>query len=257
MILVVDAGNSRIKWAFSTLDSAHPLESTNAGSAFYQPPMERAASLEATLESVWCGFPAPTRVLVSNVGGDSVRCMLRTWIKQHWRVVPEFVHSRPQGWGVVNGYDRPADLGVDRWAGMVGAFNVIKAPCCIIDGGTAVTIDGVNKQGNHIGGVIMPGITLMRRSLLENTSRIRVADSCANPGLGKNTGDAVASGTTFAVIAGIEHALAEIERVLGSIPTILVAGGDANIIGAAISRSHKIDHHLVLKGLVTMASAAP
>ena len=108
MNLVVDAGNSRIKWAFAKLTSDPVLDVKQAGNAFYGKSDERVAFLTGVLESTWTTFPTPTRVLVSNVGGDKVQECLTAWVKRHWQVAPEFVPSRenwsrrkqipPPGW---------------------------------------------------------------------------------------------------------------------------------------------------------------
>lgn len=253
MILVADAGNSRIKWAFATRSPDPVLEVKYAGSAFYGKPNERASPLAQVLESTWAAYAAPARVIISNVGGDDVEVGLNDWVKRNWRIAPEFVRSQASGWGVVNAYERPQELGVDRWVGLVAAYHAVKAPCCVIDGGTAVTIDGVDQQGHHVGGVIMPGLSLMRASLLEQTSRIRSTDGAGESSLSTDTGGAVASGTSFALIAGIERAVAEVEHVLGTSSARFVTGGDAGFISAAISGEHKIEPNLVLKGLAIMA----
>ena len=254
MNLVVDAGNSRIKWAFVTEAREPVLDTKQAGNAFYGKPDERPSSLAGVLESNWVGYPTPARVVVSNVGGDEVQECLSDWVNRHWRIAPEFVRSQASGWGVVNGYECPQTLGVDRWVGLVAAYHAVKSSCCVVDGGTAVTIDGVDRQGHHIGGVIMPGLSLMRGSLLEQTSRIRETGGAGKSGLGTDTGAAVASGTSFALIAGIERALAEVERVLGTKSATFVTGGDAVFISSALSVEHKIEPNLVLKGLAIMAS---
>ena len=255
MILVVDAGNSRIKWAYAGPAGCMAIETERAGSAYYGNPRERAASLAGLLDSTWCAHPSPTRALVSNVGGDEVEGVLESWVQRHWQIGPEFVCSQASGWGVVNAYERPASLGADRWVSLVAGYNLIKDACCIIDAGTAVTIDGVTRGGHHVGGVIMPGLSLMRRSLLEQTSKIRCADGAGEPGLGTDTGEAVASGTAFALMAGIERAVAEVEGALGSLAATLVTGGDADFIGASLSTEIKVEHDLVLKGLAIMAGS--
>lgn len=257
MILVVDAGNSRIKWAYSNGGADSVLEEAHAGQAFYGSPDQRSSLLGETLETTWRSQPPPTRVVVSNVAGEGVEEILKAWVTRHWRLDLEFVRSQPKGWGIVNAYKRPSDLGVDRWVGMVAAHNETKEGCCIVDGGTAVTIDGVTKHGRHIGGVIMPGLALMRRSLLEHTSKIGISDGAQAPGLASDTAAAVSSGTSFALIAGIQRALDTIEATLGSSATTYITGGDASFIGATLCDEHIIDHNLILKGLVIVAENEP
>ena len=99
MNLVADAGNSRIKWAFAPQARDPVLCTEHAGNAFYGKPDERPSALAGLLESTWAGYPIPTRVVISNVGGDEVQQCLCDWVKRHWRIAPEFVGSQASGWG--------------------------------------------------------------------------------------------------------------------------------------------------------------
>ena len=253
MIALVDAGNSRIKWAFSCVDCNDSSELNAVRSAFYGRPDERRASLTEILESTWTAYASPTRVLVSNVGGDDVENTLTRWISDNWKIVPEFVCSSKKGWGVTNAYAHPGELGVDRWVGLVAAYKTLNNACCIVDAGTAVTVDALDQRGQHRGGVILPGLALMRRSLLEQTSKIRSAEGTQSFALGQNTGEAVASGTAFALLAGVERAVNEVERVLATLPVVVVTGGDADFIAAGLSRGCRVEQDLVLNGLLFMA----
>ena len=196
-------------------------------------------------------------MVVGNVAGEGVETTIKAWANRYWKLQPEFVRSRREGWGVVNSYKRPSELGVDRWLGMVAARSETKEACGIVDAGTAVTIDGLTKQGQHIGGVIMPGLSLMRRSLLEHTSEILDAEGPQSLGLASDTASAVVSGTSFALIAGIERVLETLVNVLGTRPTTYVTGGDASFVGSALDSENIVDHDLVLKGLVTVARNEP
>ena len=253
MILVVDAGNSRIKWAYAESDVDSPLREDHSGQAFYGSPNQRAELLEKTLKTAWHSQPEPGRVVVGNVAGEGVETTIKAWVNRYWRLQPEFVRSQGEGWGVTNAYKCPSELGVDRWLGMVAARSKTKEACGIVDAGTAVTIDGFTNQGQHIGGVIMPGLSLMRRSLLEHTSEILAAEGPQTLGLATDTATAVVSGTSFALVAGIKRALEILAEAMGERPTLYITGGDASFIGAALEGKCIVDPDLVLKGLVTVA----
>ena len=255
MILLVDAGNTRIKWARrNTETGAGLLQPGGGGSAVYAAhSTNRGESTECILDSRWGDYPAPTRVLVSNVGGREVAGALVEWSAERWGVEVELISSIARGWGVVSAYEQPATLGVDRWVALVAAYHVVAGPCCVIDCGTAVTVDALAAGGRHLGGIIMPGAALMRRALLESTSEIFTDQGLGELRLAANTGDAVASGTAYAVVAGIERVVTEIEVSIRSPLRRLVTGGDAGFVHSILRGDSEIHPELVLEGLAIMA----
>ncbi len=106
--------------------------------------------------------------------------------------------------GVVNGYDNPAQLGADRWAALIGARGLHAGPALVVMAGTATTVDCLDAQGVFRGGLILPGLDLMRRSLARNTAGL--PEACGGYRvLPTNTDDAIVSGCIAATVGAIER----------------------------------------------------
>ena len=121
-----------------------------------------------------------------------------------WHVHPEFVESGATAGGVRSAYAEPAKLGVDRWMAMIGARTMDPRTACVVSIGTAMTIDGLDGAGRHLGGVIVPGPDLMVGSLLRNTSEIARRAEQGSVGaklLADNTLGAITQGATHALAA--------------------------------------------------------
>ena len=156
-----------------------------------------------------------------------------------------------------NGYDDYRQMGVDRWLGILATRNRYSQAACIVDAGTAVTIDQVDASGTHLGGVIVPGLDLMRRSLLSDTGDIGRLAGLENNGLapdkriilGKTTEDAIRGGSLSAICGLIEFCMEQLHSRDGD-SVLIVTGGDAERIVPQLRVA--ADHHplLVLEGLM-------
>lgn len=233
MILEVDAGNSRVKWRLL------------AGSGNI---VRRGHGLGANFQSI--GIPKdcerPARVRVVSVCGPEFEAKLREESMLIWGMSPEFAVSNPASSGVLNGYEIPASLGVDRWVAMLAAYNDCRAACCIVDAGTAITLDVVAETGRHEGGYIVPGLSLQRRKLEESTSiRLSAASSWSDVSLGVSTNFAVQNGIVSMVSDWI------ICESLGR-GQLYLTGGDAELLSKLLMArkiEHRLDPDLVLNGL--------
>lgn len=156
--------------------------------------------------------------------------------------------------GLVSGYRKPAQLGIDRLLAMVAARARFTGPLCVVDAGSAVTIDFVTSAGQHIGGFILPGSRMFRDCLLANTSIPRDADTEPGAVLGRDTATSVALGGLNAAAGIVERfttgsaALFPAER-----PVVVVGGGDAGQLVPLIPLDCTTLHHLVLRGLFVLA----
>lgn len=241
MKLLVDVGNSRIKWGClidGTLEAGFPVE--------------REEPLDDALRAAWSALRAPSAALICSVAGDSFDARMAQWILENWGFRPEWLRSGPEALGIVNGYADYAQLGNDRWAAMLGARSFSPGPFGVIDAGTAVTVDVVDGDGRHLGGLILPGLTLMQRSLLTGTARIREAAPVPRVVLGHSTAECVASGTGFGLAGALERCVAEVERLRAGIAWI-ATGGSWPQLGPMIARPVRYDAELVLRGLARMS----
>jgi type III pantothenate kinase len=245
--LLVDVGNTFVKWGRyrATGEGVAADNCIESGHALLAEIPELAAA--------WRKFPAPHRIVISNVAGTRARStMIR--VLEVWPAAPAplWLVSQSEQCGVRNGYRNPAQLGSDRWAAMIGARALVGGkPVLVVVCGTATTIDFVDAGGTFAGGVILPGIGLMIRSLHEGTAALPDAD-----------GQYVDSPnqTVDAIVSGSHHALAgAVERVYrmhhGGHPALicLLSGGAARAVAPRLSIPFRLHDNLVLEGLHRIA----
>lgn len=238
MILAVDAGNSRIKWGL------------HDGSAWLARGAVAIGEIDA-LSRIWAGIPRPEKAIVSNVAGEDIRNRL------HQTLTPfvgelSWADARAEQHGVKNGYLDPTRLGSDRWAALVGARGLENGPCLVVCCGTALTADALDGDGHFLGGIIIPGLRLMRRALAENTAALELQEGAFAP-FPDNTADAVCSGTLQALAGAAERMLRQLGERTGQAPRCLLSGGDAPLLLPLLPPSVRHVEDLVLEGLIRMA----
>jgi len=287
MILLLDAGNTRLKWA--TIESnANPLsqsppELSNQGSVNYQW-SSLAGQLDNALKQISDSPASLSQILLSNVAGPRLESALEIWLKGYLRsrradtqsrastissstllddksqvkenagLTIDKVTAQTTAFGVANAYDEPSQLGADRWAALVAARHFCAGPACIIDSGTALTVDLISKEGQHAGGLILPGITLMTAALVENTDAIQAGKQGQLTVFEvHSTEDAVKAGVHAAILGAITHVLAEAREKWGVEPQCVVTGGNAGSLKTGLPESSRHDPDWVLKGLAVIA----
>jgi len=247
MILLLDAGNSRLKWAI--LRNGH-FESGGvldlAGGA-----------IKELASAAWAELDTPESVLVANVNGEPFRRALNSWVKRHWKLTPDYVVAEAELFGIRNAYAEPARLGIDRWLALLAARELFNGPVCIVDCGTALTIDALAQDNRHLGGLIIPGLKLMRDALVGRAETIREQMQSASHEqvrlLGADTGSAVVGGTLYAAVAVIDRVIADLRAELGSGLRCVLTGGDApGVLPLLATRAHH-EADLVLLGLTRIA----
>ena len=223
-ILDVDIGNTRTKWRLGDACGA------SAGIDTPALPM------------------VPERIRIACVAGDRAEVAER--FLTAYRVAPEFAETSPELAGVRCGYEEPARLGVDRWLACVAAWNAVGGATVVVDLGTAATLDFVTGDGRHLGGFIVPGLGLMATALARDTAGVRVAADLA-PGLepGRNTAQAVRRGTTTMLLDFIDASVARFAREGGGASTVVLTGGDAELIADRLACAPRVEPDLVLDGL--------
>lgn len=241
-VLLVDVGNSRLKWGLSRDGALTPGEPCASG-------YER---LPGELETRWGNLPPPARVLISNVAGFAAAAVLHAWIRERWNLDPCFVRPKACAYGVTNGYTHPEKLGVDRWVALVGARRLQAGAVCAVDCGTAITADVLDASGQHWGGLIVPGLNLMRKALIAGAQGLSGEEwrNCAF--LGQDTAAAMSGGALLAAAGLIERVLRDSARKLGTTPRLLLTGGDADSVGAALETPYRSIPELVLEGLLVI-----
>ena len=236
MLLLVDAGNTRIKWAIAAPDAA-PGDWTADGAVPH-------AELER-LQAAWAG-QGLTRAIVSNVAGHAMQAQLTALLAPLVPAPPEWFTSRAELGGLRNRYRTPTQLGSDRFAAALGARslapgkNLVVATC-----GTATTVDAVSAAGDFLGGMILPGLGLMLSALARGTAQLpQVAPGAAPATFADHTSDAILSGCLAAQAGAIERACAALPADL-----CIVSGGAAASVAPLLSVPHWMLDNIVLVGL--------
>jgi type III pantothenate kinase len=147
----------------------------------------------------------------------------------------------------MNCYEYPERLGVDRWMVMIGARQITEGPCCVIDAGTALTIDMIHGNGKHLGGLIVPGLSLMFGCLESGTAIPGYAEQLSDNNLGCSTNTAIQLGCLRALAGVVEKTLHDTGLVD---PKVLLTGGDATLLASVVNYPLTIVPDLVLQGLL-------
>ena len=249
-VLLVDIGNTRIKWSVLRADKLGR-----------QKALEHAGVTARDLKRhLFARTPGLTRVIAASVAGTRLNRMLSTTCRRETGLTCEFVASARNAAGLTTRYKEPWRLGVDRFMAVIAAYHMARARgACVIDLGTAMTIDLVDPLGVHLGGAIIPGPQLMVDSVLGNTAGIaqRASGTLSNKRLfAQDTRAAIHQETLYAAAASIDRAVAEAQRALQRAPLVLLTGGAAVQIEPLLQCSYVSVPDLVLRG-VALRSGLP
>lgn len=237
MILAIDCGNTRVKWG---LREPHASDWRALGAV----PLADIARLGAD----WSALPAPSQIVIANVAGEPAREALSAQLAR-WAVEPLWVSAQAAQCGVTNTYADPEQLGVDRWAALVGAWHLQRGACLVVNAGTATTVDLLSSQGVFRGGIIIPGVDLMKRALARHTAGLPLAQGrfAEQP---RCTADAIESGCLHAQAGAIERMHAGLEA--GAL--CLLCGGNAGRILPLLNIPVRAVDNLALEGLVRIGA---
>jgi len=244
MKLLVDIGNSSVKWA---LARGQQLETTGRFT-------HRGNVFAALAEQAWDGMVAPDQVLVTNVAGAGIADTLCAWAGRRWQTSPQFIRAGRQAAGVTNAYPIPEQLGADRWAAMIAAWHAAGGAVCAVDCGSALTLDLVDPAGAHRGGLILPGVTMMQQALSANTADLHLPqDEHPAVPLATGTAAAISSGCRYAAAAAVDRIVTDMAAGTGLQPEVIITGGDAQRLAPLLRVAARHDADLVLKGIAILA----
>ena len=237
--LQLDVGNSSAKWRL--VNDARVISRGN-----YRRGDESSQTLllscAETLEHIW----------ISSVAAPPVELELAGLLENRWGIAPWFARTQARTGGLRNSYEDPGRMGIDRWLAMLGARQREPGRLCVIDAGSALTVDIVSAVGQHEGGYIIPGPTLMERALLLDTDRVRFdeeVDYTLSPGT--STAEAVRHGIALAQAGAVTLALDQV----GSEPmALLFCGGGGETLMLLVHRGGQWAPDLVFEGLEAMAA---
>jgi type III pantothenate kinase len=268
MLLTIDSGNTRTKWALFDAAGNMTWQGVCANKE-----LEKAALLPPNT--------ACLTAIIANVAGEQHAEMLCTLLNKFAIKNTHWAKATPRTGDVISSYDEPETLGIDRWASMIAAWHLQKKTCIVLSAGTAVTIDALvadsatNKQeALFVGGVILPGLNLMQQSLGIATAQLPQFDPRAkiNPtatghplanALGTTTETCIYQGALCAIVGGLMQVVELLKPYTHQPPMIILSGGDATIIKAwLLKENHQqsvidsviIVDNLVLKGLFKLSN---
>jgi len=237
-VLAIDAGNTRIKWGVhdgTTWRVTGAVETAHADRL--KDSLRSAKSLD--------------KAIASNVAGAAAQGAIEALCKAA-DVPVRFVRSEAKQLDVTNGYRDPSQLGTDRWVALIAAHHARPGHKLVISAGTALTIDALTADGRFLGGVIVPGPALMRRSLDRATAALRESDGAVRD-FPASTPEAIATGAILAC-AGAADRLAKSMDAHGTPPgLIILSGGAAKELAPALGLPHELHENLVLDGLQLIA----
>ncbi len=238
MNLLIDMGNTRLKWA--TVNNLDFIPGN---------PIANTAITRKALIILWQAIQPPNQLAISSVGASQLYDLVISVANQLWPGITIIrAISEATAFGVCNAYQEPGKLGIDRWLSMIAGFQLYPKALCIVDCGTAITLDVIDNSGQHLGGLICPGLRLMKESLAKGTENLQLSETAFPFGLATNTDAAIHNGTLSGACGLIEFVL----KTQPDTTQLLLTGGDAEAIAAHISRLAIIDPDLVLLGLALM-----
>jgi type III pantothenate kinase len=269
-VLLIDIGNTRLKWALH--------EAVVPGSAALAQGAVFLETIEQLGDGDWRGLQRPSAVIGCCVASDQVRHRVRDQIDELFDLQPRWAVAAQSSAGVVNGYDHPSRLGADRWVALIGArWRLTSAPrpvamsddppgkaarrsartpppadpAVVVMAGTAVTCDALDAEGRFLGGCILPGHGIMLKALESGTAGLHVptGEVRAFP---TNTSDALTSGGTYAITGAIEHMHRNLARHAGVAPRVLLTGGAGWKVAPYLGIGYELVDSLIFDGLLRL-----
>ena len=244
MLLVIDCGNTRTKWALVSNDGVMQSPEICVNTELSESTLPRAAE-------------KARKVLIANVAGELVAKQIAQLIEP---IVPHFLVVKQQACDVINQYEQAEKLGADRWAALIASWHSTQQATIVVNAGTAITIDSLanSEESNKalfLGGTILPGLRLMQTALTQNTAQLRVGEGVYKD-FPTNTKDAIQTGCLNAAVGAILVQVEQLQKHSDSPAKIIISGGDASVIFKALITHLKIAEkqvmmaeNLVLQGL--------
>lgn len=244
MLLVIDSGNTRTKWAL--VDSAGVMQATTV--------CLNADLATTTLKQV---AQNANQALIANVAGEALAHQITQLIAP---LRANFIVAKQQAGDVINRYEQAEKLGADRWASLIAAWHINHQPTLVINAGTAITIDCLaadkDNKGLFLGGTITPGLFLMKAALTHYAAQLKVGEG-RYIDFPLSTQNAIQTGCLNAAIGAIIVMHNQLQHACGLPPKILISGGDAAKIADALSMHLNVDkkHVMIIENLVLQGLA--
>lgn len=239
MRLVFDVGNTRIKWAWVDEGKlAHGGSWMHRGCSDWTLPPELTGAASAAY--------------AVSVASEQTNTRLSDAVAERFGVSLRYFKASPSAGGVRNAYVEAARLGADRWAAIVAAYRR-GGPACVMDCGSAVTVDTVDAHGRHLGGMILPGLAMMRRALKQDTAALPEVEHGDIRLFASDTDTAIRSGTLLGLAAMLDGLAMQIRQEVGESMRLYMTGGDSAAIAEAMRVEALLLPDMVLEGVAVLA----
>lgn len=238
MKLLVDLGNTRLKWQL-----VDGVEIVERGACAHDDALAQLCRLPLDeLGGAW----------LASVGQAALARDVASLLQEAGCPVIQLA-TPAAGHGVTHAYVEPQRLGVDRWLGLVAARSQLAGAAVIVDAGTAMTIDQLDHDGFHRGGMIQPGLGLMRMSLNRHTELLPEVEG-GQIHVGRSTEAAIAAGTLNALVSSVESVWRRACAEMGE-ATCVITGGDGELVYNHLSIPALLDKEWIFKGLLAVANS--
>jgi len=243
-VIFVDVGNSRTKVGYLN----------NGKYEFVN------ATLNAKVDEDWIRQLLsmslnPACIYIASVAPKKLNLALQNLFKKYFLLTPVMLQTQAEIFGVTNGYDDFTKLGVDRWMSIIAVSDSYESSI-VISAGTAITLDLVIDK-KHLGGFIVPGLNLMRNSLVSTTELISFDSSNFNlrGGVKKSTNDAVSSGVMYMSASFLNGVISDIKSEHNASIKIVASGGDFATLKPFINHDIEEVTNLVIEGMIKVVSS--
>lgn len=247
--LLIDIGNTRLKLATLANGELQFVAAIDT---------EPLSHCQSELDQHWQRLQqAVGEVWAVSVAAQQTNDMVQARLGQktlHW------VHPEREAAGVTNAYPEPRQLGPDRWAGVIGLTRHFKASdqaIVLASFGTATTVDTLSPDRQFLGGLILPGVSMMQQALNRGTARLPNAPGSLQA-FPNNTVSAIASGIAAAQAGAVMRQIEHARQRFGKDPLLCVSGGAWPMVQEEFATclptiQIKEVPHIVLHGLAALA----
>ncbi len=253
MLLALDVGNTNTVLGLYKLDgerpelAAHWRVTTHRGQT-----ADEYGVLFVNLFEMNGLAPSQVHHIIISSVVPPVESTLRQVCENYFHVQPLFVEP-----GIKTGMqvlvDNPTELGADRLADSIAAYERYGGPCIVVDFGTATKFEVISERGEYLGGVIAPGLGLSAEALFSRAAKLsRVEMKRPAKVVGTNTAGHLQSGLYYGYIGLVDGILARMVAELGTQPRVIATGGLARQISEDSRFIAEIDDMLTLDGLLIL-----
>lgn len=239
MTLLIDVGNTRIKWGLMGDDRVN-----YGGSFFYkQEPLEEMFAVHWGLLSV-------DRVVISNVGGKTIGQCLTAWFLTNKKIEPLFLFAEKEAMGLTFAYTQAKTFGMDRFFAMLACWQEFNSAFVLLGCGSATTFDAVTEAGQHLGSLIAPGLYLQHAAMAGLANCAIPAELAAREhAFGKSTAEAITQGALQLIAGFFNFQQQEMKKQIHTNIQYVITGGDAEAIQPFLTFPVHYRPHIVLEGL--------